>query len=121
MKHPNSMTKDYEYKVYDCVDGQQPAFLAHSQSHAPIIVMARHEGFQWNDELFVNPFRRGAGGCISHKSADRLERESRVSGSTALTSSSNNTTDQRQQQQQQHEEDSVVQIQLSEADRDIWP
>ena len=111
MKHPNSMTtKDYEYKVYDRIEGQ-PSLL--SQSHFPIIVvMARHEGFQWNDDLFVSPFRRDAG-CTSQKSEDRLERESRVYDNTTRTTATCQRND--------NDEEPVVQIQLSKADRDIWP
>ncbi|KAI7860268.1 hypothetical protein BDC45DRAFT_494027 [Circinella umbellata] len=109
MKHPNSMTtKDYEYKVYDRIEGQTSIV---SQSHFPIIVvMARHEGFQWNDDLFVSPFRREAG-CTSQKSEDRLERESRIHDNTTTTACQRNSND----------EEPAVQIQLSAADRDIWP
>ncbi|KAI9269177.1 hypothetical protein BDA99DRAFT_503742 [Phascolomyces articulosus] len=119
MKHPNSMTtKDYEYKVYDRIEGQ-PSFL--SQSHVPIIVvMARHEGFQWNDDLFVSPFRREAG-YTSQKSADRLERESRVSDDKTTITTRTMNTNRNNNNSSTSEEDPVIQIQLSDTDRDIWP
>ncbi|KAI8143414.1 hypothetical protein BJV82DRAFT_668471 [Fennellomyces sp. T-0311] len=102
--HPNSLTKDYEYRIYDRASSH-PAFL--EQSYAPIIVaMDFHEGFHWNQDLFVHPFRRGSG-YTTRKSADRLERETRVSDNTTLIT-------------RQHE-DPVVEIRLSDADRDIWP
>ncbi|KAI8374577.1 uncharacterized protein BYT42DRAFT_500077 [Radiomyces spectabilis] len=90
------MTEDYEYRIYDMANNMS------DYGHCATIVMSRHQGFQWNEEVFVSAYRRQQGEV--HKSAVRQERERRLSHSLVTS---------------HHEQ--VVDIQLSPSDCDVWP
>ncbi|KAF7725095.1 hypothetical protein EC973_000421 [Apophysomyces ossiformis] len=95
---PNSLADDYEYRIYD--KGISPT--ATECGPCPVVVMSRHQGFQWNEELFVGPYRREAG-FECHKSSGRQKREEKVSNAV----------------KSRYRE--VVDIRLSQAESDIWP
>jgi hypothetical protein len=92
-------SNEYEYRIYD---KNIVSNVCSEYGPCPIVVMSRHQGFEWNDELFVNAYRRN-GGYECHKSTSLVNRERRVSQSADTTSSG------------------VVDIKLTEADCDIWP
>lgn len=145
-KRPNSLIEDYEFHVYeyDIPGGARdlPSRAITSSCEygpCPVLVMSRHEGFQWNDELFVAPFRRSAG-FKTCKSADRKLREERISKaiskiipvqeSPVAASSTQGSpllvTDPLSAQQHfrhwhDQDRDQVIELSLTEADRDIWP
>ncbi|KAI8879790.1 hypothetical protein K501DRAFT_287208 [Backusella circina FSU 941] len=96
---PTTYSNDYEYRIYD---KNIVPNVTSEYGPCPIVVMSRHQGFEWNDELFVNAYRR-SGGYECHKSTSLVNRERRVSQSADTTSSG------------------VVDIKLTEADCDIWP
>ncbi|KAI9315913.1 hypothetical protein BX666DRAFT_267338 [Dichotomocladium elegans] len=100
--HPRSLTKDYEFRVYE-----ESGSGAMTGGPCPVVVMASHEGFQWNEELFVSPFRR-VSGWRTQKSADRIEREHRVSTNASCI-------------RQEENREQVVELHLTQADCDIWP
>lgn len=105
---PNSLTTDYEFRVYDSG--------SHGMEYAscPIVVMSRHEGFHWNEDLFVSAYRRGEG-YESRKSIDRERRQKRVCRSV------HKTTSKRPQQSSDPEDQEVLEIILSESECDVYP
>ncbi|KAG2208197.1 hypothetical protein INT46_000239 [Mucor plumbeus] len=112
--HKNNLDQYYEYRIYDKNIGN-PMYACGSSEYAPcpIVVMSRHQGFQWNDELFVSAYRRSAG-YECHKSISLQTRDDKVMSNKAA------------QKQKQPEQSSgmpidVLDINLSEADCDVWP
>ncbi|KAL7319360.1 hypothetical protein PS15m_002506 [Mucor circinelloides] len=114
--HRNNLDQYYEYRIYDKNIGH--AMYANSSfsdyAPCPIVIMSRHQGFQWNEELFVNAYRRSAG-YECHKSVSLKNRDDKVM--------SNKATVQKQTHQEQSSEMpiDVIDINLSEADCDVWP
>lgn len=96
--HLNSLDKDYEFRVYD---KNIYNYGMMDYGPCPIVVMSRHQGFQWNDELFVTEYQRNAG-YECHKSDSLEKRERRIS-------------------QQYSTDQDVIDINLTEDDCDVWP
>jgi hypothetical protein len=111
---PNNLDQYYEYRVYDKNIGNssnREMFSCISEyAPCPVVVMSRHQGFQWNEELFVNAYRRSAG-YECHKSQSLKNTDQKITHST--------------NQQQQSSDDTtvaeVIDINLTEEDRDVWP
>ncbi|KAG0165312.1 hypothetical protein DFQ28_004717 [Apophysomyces sp. BC1034] len=95
---PDSLADDYEYRVYD--NGMYNALT--ECGPCPVVFMSRHQGFQWNEELFVGVYRRDAG-FECYKSNGRQRREEKVLNAVKAKNRE------------------VVDINLSKADSDIWP
>ncbi|KAK4515963.1 Plasma membrane ATPase [Mucor velutinosus] len=114
--HRNNLDQYYEYRIYDKNIGHSMYASSSFSEYAPcpIVIMSRHQGFQWNDELFVNAYRRSAG-YECHKSVSLEIKDNKVM---------NNKAD---AQKQVHQEQSsempidVIDIHLSEAECDVWP
>jgi hypothetical protein len=107
-KPTNNLDKYYEYRIYDRNIGYHSEEIMYNSQTCPIVMMSRHQGFQWNDELFVNAYRRSAG-YDSHKSTFLENRDKRISS----------TVD--RQQQSSSDNNDVIDIHLTEADCDVWP
>lgn len=109
----NPLDQYYEYRVYDRNIGNQREMHSSYSEYAPcpVVVMSRHQGFQWNDELFVSEYRRNAG-YDSHKSASLKQRDQKIRF---------NITHQQLQQQPDDPSPEVIEIKLTEADCDVWP
>ncbi|KAI9360875.1 hypothetical protein BD770DRAFT_29612 [Pilaira anomala] len=108
----NNLAQYYEYRVYDRNIGGYHE-MQNSMSEygpCPIVVMSRHQGFQWNEELFASAYRRSAG-YECHKSPLLEDRDKRVSSTTS--SSAANLQDDSSPE--------VIEINLTEADCDVWP
>ncbi|ORZ03007.1 hypothetical protein BCR43DRAFT_421799, partial [Syncephalastrum racemosum] len=69
--------EDYEYRIYDRGLHYPAASSSMEYGPCPIVVMFRHEGFQYNEDLFVSTFRQSSG-YESRKSIDRQQREDQV-------------------------------------------
>ena len=112
--HKNNLDQYYEYRIYDKNIGS-PMYASGSSEYAPcpIVVMSRHQGFQWNDELFVSAYRRSAG-YECHKSTSLQSRDDKVMSNKA-------TQKQKQPEQSSEMPIDVIDINLSEADCDVWP
>ncbi|KAI8637739.1 hypothetical protein BD408DRAFT_423998 [Parasitella parasitica] len=110
--HKTNMDQYYECRIYD---KNIDVFTSRDSEHAPcpVVVMSRHQGFQWNDDLFVNAYRRSAG-YESHKSSSLQTKDDKVTS---------NKVAQKQKHQEQNSEmpADVIDIDLSEADCDVWP
>ncbi|KAI8074459.1 hypothetical protein BC940DRAFT_288307 [Gongronella butleri] len=90
--------EDYEYTVYDLPE-QRISYYDHS---VPVLVILNcHEGFEWNEELFVRTYQKGQG--QRHKSHTRMEREQKI-GQAAMET-----------------RDHVLQLTLSPKDMDVLP
>lgn len=96
--HLNNLQNDYEFRVYN---KNVYDFDTFDYGPCTTVVMSRHQGFQWNDELFVNEYQRSAG-YECHKSDSLEQKERRIS-------------------QQYSVNQDVIDINLTEADRDVWP
>ncbi|KAI7901953.1 uncharacterized protein BX663DRAFT_513033 [Cokeromyces recurvatus] len=110
--HKNNLDRYYEFHIYDKNIG---SYMYSNSEYAPcpIVVMSRHQGFQWNDELFVSPYRRSAG-YESHKSMSLQDKDNKILSTT--------TKSKDQQQEIDHESPpEVIDINLTEADCDVWP
>ncbi|CAO3697803.1 unnamed protein product [Rhizopus stolonifer] len=94
----NNMGKEYEFRVYD-KNTYSYGMVDHGP--CPTVVMSRHQGFQWNDELFVTEYQKNAG-YECHKSDSLEKRERRIS-------------------QQYSTDQDVIDIHLTEAECDVWP
>lgn len=105
----NPLDRYYEYRVYDKDLGNHRDMYSTFSEYAPcpIVVMSRHQGFQWNDELFVSEYRRSAG-YECHKSASLKNRDKKISFNT-------------NQQRTEDTSPEVIEINLTEADCDVWP
>lgn len=97
--HKNNLDKFYEYRIYD----KNIGYSSEEYAPCPVVVMSRHQGFQWNDELFVSAYRRKAG-YECHKSDSLKDREEHILQSTATV-----------------KDNDVLDIKLTEADCDVWP
>ncbi|KAI8089949.1 uncharacterized protein BX664DRAFT_334294 [Halteromyces radiatus] len=100
---PTSISEDYEYAVY------QPEQTIYGHSlHSPVTVVMRcHEGFEWNEALFVSEYRQGRG--RRHKSRTRTSMEARIQHEITITSSS------------KPKDDRVLTLELTSSDKDILP
>ncbi|GAA5806635.1 hypothetical protein EDC94DRAFT_624529 [Helicostylum pulchrum] len=107
----NNLAQYYEYRVYDRNIGDQREMRSSMSEYGPcpIVVMSRHQGFQWNEELFVSAYRRSAG-YECHKSPLLEDRDKKISSTTNQTCLQDNSTS-----------PEVIEIKLTEADRDVWP
>lgn len=105
----NPLDQYYEYRVYDKnLGGRREMYSGFSEyAPCPVVVMSRHQGFQWNDELFVNEFRRSAG-YECHKSASLENRDKKIGFNTNQRRTADNSPE-------------VIEINLTEADCDVWP
>lgn len=115
----NNLAQYYEYRVYDRNIGGYNE-MQNSMSEygpCPIVVMSRHQGFQWNEELFASAYRRSAG-YECHKSPLLEDRDKRISSTTNQTSTSSTTSAANLQEDSSPE---VIEINLTEADCDVWP
>lgn len=115
----NNLDQYYEYRVYDKHIGNSYRGEMYSMSEyapCPIVVMSRHQGFQWNEELFVSAYRRSAG-YECHKSTSLRNRDQKI----------NHSTNKQHQEQQSSSDDSttgttdVIEINLTDEDCDVWP
>ncbi|KAL9549517.1 hypothetical protein MBANPS3_005166 [Mucor bainieri] len=109
--HRNNLDQYYEYRIYDKNIGHS---ICSDYAPCPIVIMSRHQGFQWNEELFVNAYRRSAG-YECHKSVSLKIRDDKVMS---------NKADARKQAHQEQSSEmpiDVIDINLSEADCDVWP
>ncbi|KAL0079307.1 hypothetical protein J3Q64DRAFT_1645114 [Phycomyces blakesleeanus] len=113
-QRPDSLTDDYEYHIYDTSPGERSYIASSSFGSCPIVVMSRHQGFEWNEELFVGAYRRNAG-CESHKSRGRQQREERISDEIRRNSTETNSDT------VCREIERVVEIKLTDKEKDIWP
>jgi hypothetical protein len=77
-------------------------------------MMSRHQGFQWNDELFVSAYRRSAG-YECHKSTSLQSRDKKLMSTSNFEQNSNNDND------GSNNTPEVIDIKLTEADCDVWP
>ena len=86
----------------------------------PVVMMVSHEGFHWNEELFVSPYRRchGVESTRTLKSSDRIKREDRVASTTSCI---HHPAPVASQHNQQHDDDVIVDIHLTESECNIWP
>lgn len=109
--HGNNLDKYYEYRIYDKNIGNSYSEYA----PCPIVMMSRHQGFQWNDELFVSAYRRSAG-YECHKSTSLQSRDKKAMSTSNIEQSSisNNDSD-------HNNTPEVIDIKLTEADCDVWP
>ncbi|KAI9487183.1 MAG: hypothetical protein EXX96DRAFT_552139 [Benjaminiella poitrasii] len=112
--HTNSLGRYYEFHIYDRNIGS--CMYSNSEyAPCPVVVMSRHQGFHWNDELFVSAYRRSAG-YESHKSTSLQDKDEK------LLSSSIKSKDKKQQEIVDHDSPpEVIEINLTEADCDVWP
>ncbi|KAI8357881.1 hypothetical protein EDC96DRAFT_445893 [Choanephora cucurbitarum] len=102
--HKNNLDKYYEYRIYDRNIGDRIYDSPCSEyAPCPIVVMSRHQGFLWNDELFVSAYRRKAG-YECHKSTSLKFRQDRLD-----------------EQDSSDSPPDVIEINLTEADCDVWP
>jgi hypothetical protein len=108
--HGNNLDKYYEYRIYDRNIGNNYSEYA----PCPIVMMSRHQGFQWNDELFVSAYRRSAG-YECHKSTSLQSRDNKVM-STSNTEQNSISSD-----NDHSNTPEVIDIKLTEADCDVWP
>ncbi|KAI8082650.1 uncharacterized protein B0P05DRAFT_537894, partial [Gilbertella persicaria] len=72
--HKTNLDKYYEYRIYDRNIGDRIYNSCSEYAPCPIVVMSRHQGFLWNDELFVSAYRRRAG-YECHKSISLKKKE----------------------------------------------
>ncbi|KAI8992476.1 hypothetical protein BDB01DRAFT_832772 [Pilobolus umbonatus] len=100
----SSIDDYYEYRVYDRNLGNnyQPSLFNMDYAPCPVLMMSRHQGFEWNDELFVNGQRRKAG-YDCHKSNSLQRGDDKVHG------------------QHIESDTGVIHLILNEHDCDIWP
>ncbi|KAI9016540.1 hypothetical protein CLU79DRAFT_763183 [Phycomyces nitens] len=110
-RRPYSLTEDYEYHIYETGPAERSYLVSSDFGPCPIVVMSRHQGFEWNDELFVGAYRRNAG-YESYKSRGRQQREERISHEVRNSKESNLDS---------REFEKVVEINLTDKERDIWP
>lgn len=113
---PNNIDRYYEYRVYDRNIGsnynsQEMVSSISEYAPCPIVVMSRHQGFQWNEELFVNAYRRSAG-YECHKSQSLKNTDQKINHSTTNQQLSDDT---------RITATEVIEINLTEEDRDVWP
>ncbi|KAJ8654724.1 hypothetical protein O0I10_009615 [Lichtheimia ornata] len=119
MAHPpRSLTQDYVFRVYESSSSQK--LYPMEAAMCPVVMMVSHEGFQWNDELFVSPYRRchGVGTTRTLKSSDRIQREDKVASTTSCI---HHPAPSSRHNQQQQSDDDVIDIQLTESECNIWP
>lgn len=89
---PNSLVEDYEYKIYDRGLLNSAPLASMEYGPCPIVVMSRHEGFQWNEDLLVGPIIRQSSGYESRKSIDRQQREEQVLDTSNCTVTGNGSS-----------------------------
>ncbi|KAI8384140.1 hypothetical protein BD560DRAFT_322439 [Blakeslea trispora] len=105
--HKTNLDKYYEYRIYDRNIGDRIYDSSCSEyAPCPIVVMSRHQGFLWNDELFVSAYRRKAG-YECHKSTSMKSKEDRLNHLS--------------EQDSNESPPDVIEINLTEADCDVWP
>ncbi|KAI9282701.1 hypothetical protein BY458DRAFT_497056 [Sporodiniella umbellata] len=97
-KKTNTIDSDYEFRVYN---KSAYNYGLSDYGPCPTVVMSRHQGFQWNDELFVSEYQKSAG-YDCHKSDSLEKRERRIS-------------------QQYATDRDVIDIQLTEEECDVRP
>ncbi|ORX51713.1 hypothetical protein DM01DRAFT_1337214, partial [Hesseltinella vesiculosa] len=65
--------EDYEYTVYDSPSARP---IYQDYAYPVLVIMNCHEGFEWNEDLFIHTFQRGQG--KRHKSYTRQQREQKI-------------------------------------------
>lgn len=112
MAHPRSLTEDYVFRVYESSSSQH--LYPMETALCPVVMMVSHEGFHWNEELFISPYRRGPSSRLSTlKSSDRIKREDRVASTTSCIHHSSSPS--------QSNDDDVIDIQLTESECNVLP
>ncbi|OBZ88050.1 hypothetical protein A0J61_03901 [Choanephora cucurbitarum] len=121
--HKNNLDKYYEYRIYDRNIGDRIYDSPCSEyAPCPIVVMSRHQGFLWNDELFVSAYRRKAG-YECHKSTSLKCKEDRLKSTCSIKSMQCSPVrqDRLDEQDSSDSPPDVIEINLTEADCDVWP
>ena len=115
----NNLNQYYEYRVYDKNIGRgygEEMCSISEYAPCPIVVMSRHQGFQWNEELFVNAYRRSAG-YECHKSPSLQDRDQQLTSCSTI----------KRQEARRLSDDvltattEVIDIHLTDEDKDVWP
>lgn len=120
---PNNLSNYYEYRVYDrniCSPQHEREYRNYEYSPCTILLISRHQGFIYNEELFVNAYRRSAG-YECHKSPSLVHREEKIKRSTGLYQQQQEQDNQGGEAEDMDSPPEVIDIHLTEADRDVWP
>ncbi|KAG2186933.1 hypothetical protein INT44_003160 [Umbelopsis vinacea] len=127
-----SLTDDFECRLFDSPyrsafdSDDNVGYSSYSYEPVPVLVMARQQGFVFNEEVLVSPLRRRSG----YETLASMCKTNSSSGSEDSCGSSQDELDDGSVNEENHTQTSkdttqvperVVEIKLRATECDIWP